>query len=122
MTTYENRQEFELDNWPELRQTVNDLVNLVNSERTIPKELDPVTVVAFFAEDDPRTGQGAVRLAEAEVQLREAEYAEATAANEKVTGTYTEAELRRRSAALERARLLNERAKLELRAAEARSN
>lgn len=39
MTDYENRQDFELDNWPELRAMVNDLVNLVNSERTIPKEL-----------------------------------------------------------------------------------
>jgi alkylhydroperoxidase family enzyme len=39
MTTYENRQDFELDNWPELRVMVNDLVNLVNSERTIQKEL-----------------------------------------------------------------------------------
>jgi len=39
MTNYQNRQDFELDNWPELRTMVNDLVNLVNSERTIPKEL-----------------------------------------------------------------------------------
>ncbi|MEM9438674.1 MAG: beta-eliminating lyase-related protein, partial [Pseudomonadota bacterium] len=35
---YENRQDFELDRWPELRQMVNDLVNLVNSEREVPKE------------------------------------------------------------------------------------
>ena len=38
MTEYENRQDFELDNWPELRAMVNNLVNLVNSERTIPRE------------------------------------------------------------------------------------
>jgi len=39
MTVYENRQEFELDHWPELRQMVNDLVNLVKGERKVPKEL-----------------------------------------------------------------------------------
>lgn len=38
MSSYENRQEFELDHWPELRQKVNELVNLVNSERNIPRE------------------------------------------------------------------------------------
>ena len=35
------------------------------AERTIPKGLNPVTVVAFFAEEAPQTGEGAVRLAEA---------------------------------------------------------
>lgn len=39
MTHYTNRQDFELDNWPELRKMVNDLANLVYSERTIPTEL-----------------------------------------------------------------------------------
>lgn len=38
MTDYHDRQEFELANWPELRQMVNELVNLVNSERTITSE------------------------------------------------------------------------------------
>lgn len=38
MSEYENRQEFELGHWPELRQMVNDLANLVYSERQIPKE------------------------------------------------------------------------------------
>ena len=39
MSTYEDRQEFELQHWPELRQMVNDLANLVYTERGIPKEL-----------------------------------------------------------------------------------
>jgi len=39
MTDYENRQEFELQHWPELRQMVNDLVNLVHSERTLGQPL-----------------------------------------------------------------------------------
>ncbi|MEM7272626.1 MAG: carboxymuconolactone decarboxylase family protein [Actinomycetota bacterium] len=39
MTTYENRQEFELDSWPELRQLVNDLASLVYSKRTIEPQL-----------------------------------------------------------------------------------
>jgi len=39
MSDYQNRQDFELDQWPELRKMVNDLVNLVNSERTVPGEL-----------------------------------------------------------------------------------
>ena len=39
MSTYSNRQEFELNNWPELRDKLQELKNLVNSERTIPKEL-----------------------------------------------------------------------------------
>lgn len=38
MSDYENRQDFELQHWPELRQMVNDLVNLVNSERNIGRE------------------------------------------------------------------------------------
>ena len=38
MSSYENRQGFELDNWPELRQMVNDMAHLVFSERTITKE------------------------------------------------------------------------------------
>lgn len=39
MAGYNNRQEFELDHWPELRGMVNDLANLVYSERTVPTEL-----------------------------------------------------------------------------------
>lgn len=39
MSSYENRQNFELDHWPELRQKVNELVNLVHSERGVPQEL-----------------------------------------------------------------------------------
>lgn len=39
MTDYENRQEFELAIWPEMRQMVNDLASLVYSERTVPKQL-----------------------------------------------------------------------------------
>lgn len=39
MTEYHDRQDFELDNWPELRAMVNDLANLVYSERTIDREL-----------------------------------------------------------------------------------
>jgi len=35
VSTYENRQEFELDNWPELRKMVNDLVTLVYSDRMV---------------------------------------------------------------------------------------
>lgn len=38
MSDYQDRQDFELDHWPELRQKVNELVNLVNSERTISRE------------------------------------------------------------------------------------
>lgn len=38
MTTYENRQDFELEHWPELRAMVNDLANLVYSERGIKKD------------------------------------------------------------------------------------
>jgi len=38
MADYHDRQEFELDHWPELRQKVNELVNLVNSERGITRE------------------------------------------------------------------------------------
>lgn len=38
MSEYSNRQELKLDHWPELRQKVSELVNLVNSERTIPQE------------------------------------------------------------------------------------
>jgi len=38
MSTYNNRQEFELGTWPELKNTFQDLKNLVNSERTIPIE------------------------------------------------------------------------------------
>ena len=38
MSKYHDRQEFELAHWPELREKVNELVNLVNSERTIPRE------------------------------------------------------------------------------------
>lgn len=39
MTDYENRQDFELAIWPELRQMVNELASLVYSERTVPKQL-----------------------------------------------------------------------------------
>ncbi len=39
MAEYHDRQDFELENWPELRQMVNDLANLVYSERTVPTEL-----------------------------------------------------------------------------------
>lgn len=39
MAKFHDRQEFELDQWPELRQKVNELATLVNSERTIPREL-----------------------------------------------------------------------------------
>ncbi len=35
------------------------------AERQMPDGLDPVTVLVFFAQEDPQTGQGAVRLAEA---------------------------------------------------------
>jgi len=38
VSNYKNRQEFETTRWPELHQQVRDLVDLVNSERTIPKE------------------------------------------------------------------------------------
>jgi len=38
MAEYENREEFELDNWPELRQMVNQLANLVYSERKISSQ------------------------------------------------------------------------------------
>lgn len=38
MSTYENRQGFELDNWPDLRQAVNVLANVVFSEQAISKE------------------------------------------------------------------------------------
>ena len=35
MTEYSDRQGFELSNWPELRQMVNQLASLVYSERLI---------------------------------------------------------------------------------------
>ncbi len=38
-TSYENRQDFELDQWPELRKQVNDLASLVYSERSISRQL-----------------------------------------------------------------------------------
>ena len=38
MSSYSNRQEFELDTWPELRDKLQELKNLVNSERTITRE------------------------------------------------------------------------------------
>ena len=38
MSSYNNRQEFETDLWPELHQKVRALVDVVNSERSIPKE------------------------------------------------------------------------------------
>ena len=36
---YENRQNFEMDRWPELRQTVNGLIKLVFPGREVPGEL-----------------------------------------------------------------------------------
>jgi len=36
---YQDRQNFELDQWPELREAVNQLVNLVYSERRIDSRL-----------------------------------------------------------------------------------
>ena len=39
MSEYQDRQEFELDHWPELRKMVNDLANLVNRERMLPRQL-----------------------------------------------------------------------------------
>ena len=38
MTDYQDRQDFELGNWPELRAEVNQLVNLVYSDRKIPRQ------------------------------------------------------------------------------------
>ena len=38
MSRYTNRQELELNAWPELRDKLQELKNLVNSERSIPKE------------------------------------------------------------------------------------
>lgn len=38
MSDYSNRQEFELELWPELHKKFREVVDLVNSERTIPKE------------------------------------------------------------------------------------
>ena len=37
MAEYADRQGFELSNWPELRQMVNQLASLVYSERLIPE-------------------------------------------------------------------------------------
>lgn len=42
MAEYNNRQDFELDHWPELRKMVNDMANLVYSERTIPREFKKI--------------------------------------------------------------------------------
>lgn len=39
MSTYQDRQGFELSQWPEMRQMVNDLATLVYSERTITSQL-----------------------------------------------------------------------------------
>ena len=36
---YQNRQDFELGRWPELREMVNQLVDLVYSERTLGSQL-----------------------------------------------------------------------------------
>src|SRR5438093_710595 len=36
---YENRQNFEMERWPELRQTFNMLIKLVFADREIPGEL-----------------------------------------------------------------------------------
>lgn len=38
MTDYQDRQDFELSQWPELRAEVNRLVDLVYSERTISRQ------------------------------------------------------------------------------------
>lgn len=38
MSDYQDRQGFELDQWPEMRQMVNNLASLVYTDRTIPKE------------------------------------------------------------------------------------
>ena len=38
MTTYKNRQEFEMGHWPELRQAFNDVVQLVWSEKEISEQ------------------------------------------------------------------------------------
>ena len=46
------------------------------SERVIPKGHDTATVIAWFAEDAPQTGEGAVRLAEALITADQAVQAE----------------------------------------------
>lgn len=38
-TTYENRQEFEMGHWPELRETWNQMIQLVFPEREVSGEL-----------------------------------------------------------------------------------
>jgi len=38
MSNYRNRQELELEAWPELREKLQELKNLANSECTIPTE------------------------------------------------------------------------------------
>ncbi|NNC80572.1 MAG: carboxymuconolactone decarboxylase family protein [Acidimicrobiales bacterium] len=39
MSEYQDREGFELDQWPEMRTMVNDLVNLVHSERNVSQQL-----------------------------------------------------------------------------------
>ena len=47
------------------------------AEQEMPKDLDPDTVIAFFAEHAPETGEGAVRLAEAHFKQGRTDAAEA---------------------------------------------
>ena len=43
---YENRQNLEMDQWPELRQTVNTLIKLVFPDREVPGELKQLVFTA----------------------------------------------------------------------------
>ena len=38
-TNYENRQEFEMEHWPELRETWNKMIQLTMPEREVSREL-----------------------------------------------------------------------------------
>jgi len=64
MADYENRQEFELAKWPELRQMVNDLASLVYSERLINRQYksELFTVASLCGESTHCQSHGAYGL------------------------------------------------------------